>query len=191
MPARKSLAPAAIPFHLPFRATWTEFPQSKVSRILLFRINLLTGPFFLAFKFQFGQFGVIRILGSIKVNSVGSLVGKALLFQLPDKVNLLFNAIGCLNPLMRHLNVQINQILIKSFGVEISYFPNALAFPLSAFFQFVFPGISIRSQMSDIGNVHYMLNLVAVEFQNPPQNIFKNVCSEVANMDRKSTRLNS
>lgn len=36
--------------------------------------------------------------------------------------------------------------------------------------------------MADIGKIHHVFNLVAVVFQNPSQDIFKNIGSEIADM---------
>ncbi len=129
------------------------------------------------------QGAVIGQFGGVEIDAVGGAVGKALLFDAADELDLLGDVVGGPAPDVRLEDIQrAADRAVKACGVELGDLPGGLAGAARAFFHFVFAGIGIRDQVADIGDVHHMFDLVTVEFQHPAQQIFEDIGAQVADM---------
>ena len=181
MPAREADAPRAVPLHLPLRLWRTEFPQGKVSGVALFAHGDAAARL-QALDVEPGDVAVIVQLGRIEVDAVAGAVGVAVGLNALDHADLLGDVVGGLAPDMRLVNVQLGQILLECFGVNLGDFPGAFARAAGAHFHLVLARVGIIGQMPHVGDVHDVQHLVAVKFQYAAQNIFKDVATQVADM---------
>ena len=181
MPAGKPFAPGRIPFHLPFDPGRGQFPERKISGILFARHHFDAAAG-LDIHFVWPQPSVFGQFGRVKINAVGNDVGKPLFLKFFDQVKLLGDGVGRLDPDVGFLDTQQGQVFFESIGVELRHLPDCLLLALGAFFHLILARVLVAGQMTHVGYVHDMFDLVTVVAQHAFQNIFKNVGAQVANM---------
>ena len=83
---------------------------------------------------------------------------------------------------IRMANIERVNVGHKSVRVKFCNVENALMALFSSFYHFVFAVVSISCQMSNVRNIHDMLNVVTQISQSFVQNIQKNVSAKVSNV---------
>ena len=181
MPARKATSPRRIPFHLAIVFGCRKLPQCVVGGVLFFtQINPRTG--LQSSDVEPPQMAVTRLLRGVEVNAVARLVGVSLLFYFPDEVDLLGDAVGGLAQRGRKLDAQRLQITNERLGIQRGDVPRALSRAPRTLLHFVFAVVAIGYQMADIGDVHDVVNAVAVQLQHTLQPILEQKGAVVANV---------
>ena len=99
-----------------------------------------------------------------------------------DESDLLRDVVGGLAQRSRKFNSQQFQIIYECLGVERRNVPRALAGAPRALFHLVFAVVTVRHKMPHVGDVHDVIDAVAIEFQNAFQAVFKQEGAVVANV---------
>src|SRR5689334_11610094 len=105
MPARETLTPWAVPFHVALTAFRRKFPEGEVSRVMLLWIMADTGASLLFVKIKLCEFAVLGELTGVIVNPVINDIGVAFVFQDLNQFNLFLNMICSFGHMIRFQHV--------------------------------------------------------------------------------------
>ncbi len=97
-----------------------------------------------------------------------------------DKLNHIGNMLGRLADNVRVADIKRVDVRHKSVSVEFRNVKNALVPLLGSLNHFVLAVVSVSSQMSNVGDVHNVLDVVAKIGQSFVENVKKNVCAQVS-----------
>jgi hypothetical protein len=112
-------------------------------------------------------------LGGIEINSVAGGVGEPLVFQFTNQPDLLSDSVGGFAPQTRRLNIEMREVFLERIGIVSGNIPSALALSLGALLQLILTHIPITGEMTDVSDVHDMLDPIAVICQHAFQDIFE------------------
>ena len=85
-------------------------------------------------------------------------------------------------PAGRFQDVQGVPIRHKSIGVKFGDIPDGFAFAGGTLFHFIVAGIAVACQMPDIGDVHDVVQFIAVILQRSTERVFENIGAQIADV---------
>ncbi len=158
MPAGKSFSPWAFP---PHDVAWLSLlPECKIRRIPLFWIDFYTCACFKFLLFSAGEFSIFSKLLYVKVNRPIWCIGKPFFNQLFYQLDLFRDV--CRSP-WRDVGSQVIEgihVFKITLRVYLDEFCRFYPLPLCTFEYLIFASICIIGQVSDIGDVLHVTNLI-------------------------------
>ena len=112
-----------------------------------------------------------------------------------DQLDHLADVLGCGTDHIRTDQVQGVVVLEESVRVELGDVPDSLSGLSGALFHLVLAVVAVTCEMTDVGDVHDMLHLVAGMSEDPLEGVLENIGPEVSDMrvvvDRRSAAVHS
>ena len=181
VPAGKSHAPWTRPFHLALLAGRGEFPQGEIGGVfLLSEVDALAA--FETGAIQSRQVAIAGLPAGVEIHAVRRAVGVAVLLDVGDELDLLADVVGRAAENGRRLDVQRRHVREKLLGVQRGDLPRGLAGAPRAGLHLVLAGIGVRREMADIGDVHHVLDRIAIPFQHALEHVLEQEGAEVADV---------
>ena len=179
MPARGAFAPGRVPFHLTFFARRGSAPNREV-RCVTLAFDIADAAFDWA-RGVAGEAAVIRDGRRIEIEAgrqrIAMLFGDAL-----TKLDHLLDMFGGDGPASWLVNVQGVDVALESLRVVRGDVPDAPAFACGRGFHLVIPGIGIRGQVANIGNVDDVRHLQPRHAKRAGQRVGEDISAQVSEM---------
>ena len=179
MPAGGALAPRTVPFHLPCLARRCLAPDRKIGSVAL--AFYCFDPALALFSYRASKPPVIGDCRHVEIEAgvefVAMPVGNALC-----EIDHLVDVIGRHRPLGRLADVERLHVRPIGFGVMLGDVPDRLRLGRSHLFHLVFARIAIVGQMTHVGDVDDVGELVALPAQCAAKDIGKDIGPHVADM---------
>ena len=102
--------------------------------------------------------------------------------KLLDKLNHFTDMLSGLADYVRVADIEGIDVLHKSVGVIFCYFKDALMPLFGSFEHFVIAVVAVACEVSYIGDVHYMLDVIAQIGKGFVENVKENIGTEIADM---------
>ena len=186
VPAWIAAAPWRIPGHCLILKLRLCEPEYEVAGIAL----VLVDYDFLAlafardefFKVKIRKLAVIRVGRDVVVKVSASHVSVTVCLKLFDKLNHFVDMLCGLADYVRVTDIEGIDVLHESVGVIFCHFKDALVSFFGSFEHFVVAVVAVACEVADIRDVHYMLDVVAQEFERFVEDVKENIGTEIADM---------
>ncbi len=194
MPAGEAGTPGRRKAYL----TRRELPEREVARVSLLGVDRDAYAFLQITELESAARAIAREPGHVEVDAVGSFVGDALRLKLLDNRDIFSDMLACSRHFGRELDVQGVKVFNKSGGIFVSngfqsFERHRQVFTRERLHHFVITIIRVRSEVSDIGNVHYLLHVVAIVLERPAHDISEHIRTQVPDVrivvDRRPARI--
>src|SRR3989344_3957443 len=181
MPAGESFTPGALP------AKFGEFPEHKIFRVVFFRIRNNACPRLIFFKYSTGELAVGGEAAGIEVHPIRENIREAFFLKALYELDLFRNMFARTRKDFPHSKIKFLKILFKRPRVEgANLFESCERFWFSSAAHcgdhFIFSFVTISRKMPNIGEVHYLLYLVAFHLERTAQNVRNSVGAQIADM---------
>ena len=128
------------------------------------------------------EVAVIRLLAGVEIDAIRRPIRESALLDVGDERDLLWDVFCRARQDRRWLDVEEFQVGQKGVGIELRDLPRSLAGSARAFFHLVLAGVGVGRQMTDVGNVHYVVDTIAVPFERAAQHVLENERPVVADV---------
>ena len=186
MPAGISTSPRAVPGHsLIFKLRFSK-PENKVTRVTLVFINnnnlTLTGSCLKLIKVEVCKLTIIRVSRNIIIKISASHISVPVSFNLFNQLNHVVNMFCGTANHIRVADIHRINIFHKSVGIKVGNFKNTLVALSRRFLHFIFTVVAIIRKVSNVSNIHYMLDFITEQRKSLIKNIKKNISTQISNM---------
>ena len=184
VPAGIADAPRRIPFQFLIVELGLGEPKNEVALVALVAVflNALADTDSQVFLVLLVEDIIFFQLGGIKINVAACFICVAVCEELFDHFDEVIDIGGCRNDDFRNLDVQLAAVRKECIGIELRDLHDGLVLTLGAFEHLVLTGIAVRGQVTDVGDVHCTLDIVACVGQVLFQHVLHDVGTEVADV---------
>ena len=181
MPAGKTAAPRAIPFHLAHFTRGRKLPQREISRIA-FLTDFDPFARFQAFDVEPRKMTIVGLPARVEVDPVRGSIRVTVLLEIDDERDLIGDVIGRATENRRTFDVQQVEIREECIGVERGDLPCRLAGAPRALLHLVFARVGVGDEMAHVGHVHHVRHAITVPFEHASQRVLEQKRPVVADM---------
>ena len=182
VPAGITYAPGGIPFESLILELGLGEPENEVVLVALVGIfvNTFANTNIEVVSIKVVEDVVTLELGGVKVDVAAGKICVAGVHELGDYLDILVNAVSCGLDNIGSLDVELAAVGEKGVGIELSYLHDGLVLALCALEHLVLTLVSIGGEVTDVGDVHNALDVVADKAEVLFKNILHDVGTQIA-----------
>jgi hypothetical protein len=125
---------------------------------------------------------IVVLTSRVEVHAVRCAIRIAFPFEIRNERDLLGDMIGGAAPVRGLQQIQRAPVVHERFCVALRDGPRRFARALAAYFHLVLALVGVGDKMADIGDIHDMPDVVAVQCQHASQHVLENICSKIPDM---------
>ena len=184
MPSGISHSPGRLPLEFLIVELGLCEPEDEICFIALVAVSLnaLSHADLKVFLTQVAEDIILIEFGGIKIDIPSCLISIAFFDKRAYYSYELIYAVGSRLNHIGGLDIELFAVIEKCIGIELCYLHNGLMLTLCAFEHLIVTRITVRGQMSYIGDIHYSLHIIADIAQILFEDILHDIASEVTDM---------